>query len=245
MPKVRSAQDWVDILNSALKALRDNVDDSGNGVFRLPDVFGPIGLEPQTNTISRHLQNLRLLSPVEKQSNGVFLWRVDLKKKRVTLQDVKKARDIYARRQAAESGANEAKGGKKKPTQPRRRRRAASAPLPVPPASPTSPPPVAPPSADPDPTKTTPQGSDLVPPVTATRVRGPQHQRTEEQLKTLVEIVVPQLESKLERKQARIDVLEAENAELKARVNELTASLEVAVDPELDRAAEGLIERYS
>lgn len=237
MPKVRSAQDWVDILNGALKALRDNVDDSGNGVFRLPDVFGPIGLEPQTNTISRHLQNLRLLSPVEKQSNGVFLWRVDLKKKRVTLQDVKKAREIYARRQAAESGANEAKGGKKKPTQPRRRRRAASAPLPVPPA--------APPTSDPDPAKTTPQGSDLVPPVTATRVRGPQHQRTEEQLKTLVEIVVPQLESKLERKQARIDVLEAENAELKARVNELTASLEVAVDPELDRAAEGLIERYS
>lgn len=97
MTKIQSSEQWVKILNEALKALRELVDDDGNGVFRLNDVFEPLGYKPQTHTISKHLQNLRLLFAVQKQPDGKYLWRVDMKK-RVTLKDVQKSREREASR---------------------------------------------------------------------------------------------------------------------------------------------------
>lgn len=102
MAKIQSSEQWVKILNEALKALRELVDENGNGVFRLNDVFEPLGYKSQCSTISKHLQNLRLMQPIQKQSDGSYLWRVDLKK-RVTLKDVQKSREREASRRRSQA----------------------------------------------------------------------------------------------------------------------------------------------
>jgi hypothetical protein len=84
-----------------LISLRKQVDENGNGVFKLSEVTRSLGYGQQTNAISMHLQNLRLLSPVQRQSDGRFLWWVDLTKKRITLADIKRSREMRAARKLA------------------------------------------------------------------------------------------------------------------------------------------------
>ncbi len=102
--RTMAAKDWVPILNGALAELRKHVDGSGNGVFTLDEVLGGTVYLRQKNTISRHLTELGYLRTIKKQPGGKWLWYVDVKKRRITLADVKRARDKSSRRRLAEAG---------------------------------------------------------------------------------------------------------------------------------------------
>lgn len=221
MPKIQSAQSWVKILNEVLKALRDMVDDNGNGVFRLPEVTEPLGYRPQTTTISRHLQNLRLLQPVQKQADGRYLWRVNLTKKRITQADVKKSREMEAARKLANS-TKPAKRVPRKPTTAKPR----TAPVSKAKQLPESPAP-----------------SSKGAPSSVTNVTTGQALRHNEQRAALLGII-KELEADVGQLKDLNGDLERQNATLRAENSALSEQLEAVSNSDLDREVTDVISRY-
>ena len=89
--KVMAVQDWPGILNNVLVVLREQVDESGVGVFSLSGVLKGTEFEKQTNTVSRYLQELQILTRGKKTSGGAYTWHLVTDRK-VTLTDVRKVR---------------------------------------------------------------------------------------------------------------------------------------------------------
>lgn len=230
MTKIQSAQQWVTILNEVLKALRATVDEDGNGVFRLPEITDPLGYKGQTTTISKHLQNLRLLQPVQKQADGRYLWRVNLTRKRVTAADVKKSREMEAARAKANS-TKPAKRASRKPTTTKR----------------------------PDPSKLKtelksrgnadvwcgvpqpPRGDQA--PSSVTNVTSGQTLRHNEQRAALLGII-RELEDDVSRLKDRNEDLKRENGSLRSENAALSEQLEAVSNTDLDREVTEVISRY-
>lgn len=83
--------DWVVILNSVLVILREQVDESGHGVFSLSGVLKDTEFERQTVTITKYLQDIGLLTRGKKTPAGAFNWHLVTDRK-VTLAMIRKAR---------------------------------------------------------------------------------------------------------------------------------------------------------
>ncbi len=232
MPKIQSAQTWVKILNEVLAALRERVDESGNGVFRLPEVTEPLGYKSQTTTISRHLQNLRLLQPVQKQADGRYLWRVSLTKKRITQADIKKSREKEAARKLASS----TKPPKRVPRKPTTAKKDAGSKAKQPPK-----PPATPPASNYGEPPRPPRGDEPVSSVTT--VPTVQALRHNEQRTALLGII-KELEDDVSRLKDRIDDLKRENAALRGENSALSEQLEAVSNSDLDREVIDVISRY-
>jgi len=230
MPKIQGIQQWVTILNKVLEALRQQVDENGNGVFRLPEITEPLGYRPQTSTISRHLQNLRLLQPVQKQADGRYLWRVNLTKRRITQADIKKSRE----KEAARKLANSTKPAKRVPRKP-----TTAEPRSATDSKAQQPPKSADPSSEDLGSAT--QGGDALSSVTS--VPTVQSLRHNEQRTALLGII-KELEDDVSRLRDRNNDLKRENAALRAENSALSEQLEAVSNSDLDREVNDVISRY-